>query len=36
MPHYRVILHALYYLILELHEYFTVIIYQVMKFNYNI
>jgi hypothetical protein len=35
MPHYRVILHALNYLILELHEYFTVS-YQVMKINYNL
>ena len=25
MPHYRVILHALYYLILDLHESFTII-----------
>jgi hypothetical protein len=35
MPHYRVILHALNYVILELHEYFTVS-YQVMKINYKI
>jgi hypothetical protein len=35
MPHYRVILHALNYLILELHEYFTVS-HQVMKINYNL